>query len=220
MPKEPWCLIPSIVGCKVVFSFISAHISFDFLSRPLCWSSVDRLLDQVNRWILVKESKVGMTILKILLLNPGDIWRETRDLQGLSCGGIRGLRAQSPQVQRNASQIIIKNVILQDSCHKPTAPSCLSIGNQTPTMDPSAAHTTCTSDAITACAQPPEPTESEPSPIPPSPKEGQMSPEQRTLDDDGGSQPSEEDFRKQKLLEANSKDNYGYRRIIRNFTPS
>ena len=86
-------------------------------------------------------------------------------------------------------------------------------------MDPSGAYTACISDTI-ACAKILAPTESELATASPSLEEGKKFAEEQTPDDDCGLQPSEEDFRAQKLREANSKTNHGYSRIIRNFTPS
>ena len=81
-------------------------------------------------------------------------------------------------------------------------------------MDPSGAHTGCTSDIITKCTKPGATAVS-------SSQDVMTKPEQQPSPRDGSRlESSEEEFQEQELLLRKAKDNQGFRKLIRNFTTS
>ena len=81
-------------------------------------------------------------------------------------------------------------------------------------MDPSGAHTACTSDIIHEYNKPSSTEIS-------SPQDVMAKPGQQPSPRDGSRfESSEEELQEQELLLGRAKDNQGYRRLIRNFTPS
>ena len=81
-------------------------------------------------------------------------------------------------------------------------------------MDPSGAHTACKSDIIDQCTEPSSTAVS-------SPQDAIVKPGQQPSRRDGSRlESSEEELQEQELLLRSAKDNQGYRRLIRNFTPS